>query len=267
MAPAPNPPRRGLATPQDISELPPERQTQVLTAMKQMVADSAAQQTAARGGRPVDLRSTPPPPPVAPKPEPSIPLPPQLQASTSPIPQLSDCPHCGWDLTRKEGVEATDEDKVAFVQAVLARERFTKSYRLLGGRVLVAFRSLTTQEGDLALTQSAYDAETPAVRDVPQLVRVLTDYRMCLSLARIEAGLDRQDLPEWLEPNAVDYDPITPRATVLKQVVPYVFDKVLRSEPLRIACAQTFYDFQRLVELLERRAADPNFWPAVGGPP
>lgn len=181
------------------------------------------------------------------------------------VPVKTFCHHCGWDQTQKDPEDPSDEDKLNFIQAILGQQRFLKAYSLLGGRVTVVFRTLTNSETDTCFTQTAYDAQNGAIEGPLQYMRTLADYRLCLGLSVIDLGDHKpKQLPEMAE-----YVCDTPPAntTVLKQVVPYIYDKVLVQESIRRTCAAAYFRFQRLVEKMEAHIDDANFWLAIDGQP
>jgi hypothetical protein len=208
----------------------------------------------------IDLRPKPPSPP-SPSPPPAHP-----PAFPSPLPQAGGaaerlfCSHCGHDQSRTDDTEITDEDKLRFVQAVLGQKRFEKEYRMLGGSLVVGFRTLTNEETDMAFTQAAYDVQSGVVAEIDQYFRTVSDYRLALGLRRLDLPETKHHLPElW------GYTTPEPpkNTTKLKYIVPFIYDRILVSETLRRACNAAFVRFNRLVEKLEAHIDHSNFWPAI----
>lgn len=177
------------------------------------------------------------------------------------VQERTNCQHCGWDLSKADP-EAPDElDKLNFIQSILGQIPFKKSYDLLGGRVQVVFRTLSSAESDMAFTQIAYDVGKGAVLDEGQYFRTITDYRMCLGLSLFKSDSESIELPNGVEEWKTDTVPA--KATKLIHIVPAVYERVIRSEPIRRGVATCFFRFQRLVEKMEAHFDDPNFWPAI----
>lgn len=242
--------------PPDLDSLPPERQQAVRAAMQQLSAGLT--DAAAPPGEYPDIQ----PPPSAP----SEPAPTGSAGSAGPQPScehcgaLSHCQHCGWERTRPDPEEPTDTEKLAFVDAVVFNRHFTRTYSLLGGRIQVTFRTLTASEADLAFTQAAHDANAGNILHPGEYFRVITDYRLCLGLTRYETPAGAVNLPASSDYQIGD---LKPGNTVLKHIVPHVYDKVLGSDSIRRAVAVSYERFCRLVEKLEGHADDPDFWPAT----
>jgi len=186
----------------------------------------------------------------------------QADESLAAAPQANvdnSCPRCGY-VFGTELAEATDEDKRQFLQAVLGGKRFTKEVYLFGGRIRVVFRSMTPSEREMAYRQ--VDAET-AAKDIVapgQYVRHFVDYALVISLAEFQR-LGQAEVK--LAPvNEMSYNEELYK-TPLPQLLQYVHDKLFVVESIRRAVGLEFTKFQRLQELLEVKADDPDFWVAI----
>lgn len=171
------------------------------------------------------------------------------------------CQHCGWDRTKPDPETPDELDKLNFIQAILGQIPFKKVYDLIGGRVQVVFRTLSSSESDMAFTQVAYDVGKGAVLDEGQYFRTITDYRMCLGLSVFKNGSEIIELPDGVDEWKTDEVPV--KATKLIHIVPVIYSRVIRAESIRRAVAACFFRFQRLVEHMEAHFDDPNFWPAI----
>jgi hypothetical protein len=172
------------------------------------------------------------------------------------------CQHCGWDLKKQDPGQLEELDKLGFLQSVLGQIPFYKSYDLLGGRLTVTFRTLTSEESDMAFTQIAWDAGRGEILDEGQYFRTLADYRMAMGLSAIRTvdGVVH-NLPDSMD--KWETDAVQPKATKLVHIVPWIYKNVLKSESVRRAVATCFYRFQRMVEHMEAHFDDPNFWQAI----
>lgn len=177
------------------------------------------------------------------------------------LPEDLTCQHCGWERKRADPEEPSDVDKLNFIQSILGQISFRKSYTLLGDRIKVEFRTLTSEESDMTFTQVAYDVGKGDILEENSYFRTLADYRMCLGLASYTTTNGKQVLPgnvhEW------QTDKVEGKNTKLIHIVPWLYDNVLTGDSIRRAIAASFFRFQRLVERLEAHVDDPNFWPAI----
>ncbi len=178
--------------------------------------------------------------------------------------KITNCPHCGWKVDDLNDPDPSSEDKLSFVQAVLGGTRFKKRYDFFDGNLVIVFRSLSTLEADVAFTQTAYDARQNGFLDEGQYFRTLMDYRLCMGIESIASSEGKFEVPETLTDDFKTDKP-PKNATKLTYIVPYIYETVLKTENLRRTIGAAFYRFQRLVEKLEVRADDPNFWKATEG--
>lgn len=181
-----------------------------------------------------------------------------------------ECPHCGWDRTRAEAVEATADDKLRWLIAQEGGGRFTKECRLLGGRMVVVFRSLTAMEADTAFRQIAVDGARDLRASVPETEgrywRDLMSYRLAMATESVwtaQTGPQHNvPLAEW----QVDPEDCPPPNTKLHAVYPAVVDALFPTEALRRQIGAAHHRFQLLVEHLEAHADDDSFWSGIGQP-
>lgn len=176
------------------------------------------------------------------------------------------CPRCKWDLGSEKPPEPSSDDMAVFLAAILGDNRFVKSYKLFGGKLGVAFRSLTTQQGDLVLKQLAQDSQRGLVADRADFMRLFWDYRLCLSLLWYEVDTDRTDAAEavdqYLEGMFGDGD-ATPLPTLLQRMQRCA---PLNEETVWRLVSQTYRNrFQALLDGLEYKANDPSFSDAIEG--
>lgn len=195
------------------------------------------------------------PPPPTPKKEVS---------STGAAPQDSGpCDHCGWDSSLTDTTKPTKQDKYDFLASVLGGTRFYKEMDLFGDNVTVVFRTLTTEEADTALQQTSYDHRDGKVPDQGEFFRVYTNYRLAMSIEKLSTPGDAQIVPsikdvEWDSP-LMSEDPQTPLPTLET----WLHANVLKSESMRRVVGMEHQRFQRLVEKMEARVDDADFWKGI----
>jgi hypothetical protein len=198
-----------------------------------------------------------------PEPEPSMPGPPPIgELSSTGAAGITNCPHCGWELTRHDPTEPDDEDKRAYLMAALAGpgHRFEREGAMLGGFVKVGYRELTGNEADAALTQIADDIRKSRIVGDGEWLQRLMDYRMaqCIgfidikNVGRVYEGVDLED---------IDSDDDSP--TPLPALLGHLLTNVLHSESVRRAVGQGFMRFQRMCEKLSANADEESFWQGI----
>jgi hypothetical protein len=176
------------------------------------------------------------------------------------------CPNCGWDTTDKEVLEVSDKDKYGFMTSILGETRFYKKVEFFGGSVSVQYRTLTTREADLALTQCSYDYRDGKIDNQADFFRQHADYRLCMSIDKIFMQERVHAVPpvdeiEWDDPQV----PNKPQ-TALPSLLEYVNTEIFKSESIRRVVGQTHYKIQRLVEKMEGNVNNSDFWRGIDSP-
>jgi hypothetical protein len=197
--------------------------------------------------------------------------PPQPQATQSPLDDttvdvggtapVTHCPRCMWDVRQSWVLETTEADKQQFVGAILGGSRFSRAVSVMGGRLQITYRSLTSEETDLCFKQLGIDLRQGRIMDDGQYFMQLQVYRLAMSVERIENGNNEclVEIPPLFD---IPYD--APAAgheeTRLVPLVAWFNDAAVPQESLRRIVAQHHRQFQRLVEGLEAMTAEPDFW-------
>lgn len=208
---------------------------------------------------------TPVEPAPAPDPAASAAVPTEPQAAEPPMIILPFCPRCGWDMRQKFDIEIIDLDKEDFLSSVLGGTRFERRFSLMGGKVVLRFRSLLAEENRLIHRQLVLDQESKDIVTESEWFLRLMEYRLACSLERVENGIGRvvQEVPTLGE---MPHTPPEgqPLQTALVPLLDFVNNKVLAHEVTRRLAGQHFRQFQRLVEALEAMALEPSFWNGIG---
>lgn len=177
------------------------------------------------------------------------------------LPHLASCPRCNWDLNVAFTAEPTEADKEGFIAALLGGTRFRRSFELLGGKLVVTYRSLTSREGRLILTQLAQDVRAGELLSDTEYYMKLMDYRLCCGFESIvdEVGRVIATMPEIFE---IPYEPPeeSPQQTVLVQTLKFFTEETIPQEPTQRIVGVHHRQFQRLVEALEAMTDEPSFW-------
>jgi hypothetical protein len=173
-----------------------------------------------------------------------------------------DCPKCG-HLLEHDVVPVTDPDKHRFIMSIEGSQRFRKEYTIYDGRIQFTLRSLTPSDADLAVDQLDELVRTEKIQSRAQWMKLLMDYRLAMAISRFErvgGGAVNLQLPE-----DVKFDPEKDH-TCLPALHKYVQNRLFGSEHVSRAVGQEFMRFQRLQEILEARAPDPDFYTGTGQP-
>lgn len=258
--------RPALAMPDavDIDDLPDERRSVVEQALQfakqQMAADDAMppRKTGLLGSNTkiVDDRRSVREMPIR---QPTFNEPPPQPAEPVATPDAGArdltiyCAHCGWDQKQPDPTEPSNMDKRGFLQAVLGDGRFIKQYSLFDNKLIVVYRTLTAQESEHCWSALQAANQTMTHNDIYQKI---IEYRLACGLESVTlAGGGTTTIPTLDEFLAEGVD--------LLEIVERIRKEIIKYEPLWRVTGVTFTKFQRLVEKMEARAADPNFWKAT----
>jgi hypothetical protein len=176
------------------------------------------------------------------------------------------CPHCGWDTTKTELTEVSDDDKMDFVQSILGGIRFKKSYAVFGGKITIVFRSLTTAESDMAYKQLIVDAQndlqSKILSDTSFYWRTLMAYRAMMSIERIESTDNVIEVPPITEIE-VDASEYPKPNTKLFALFDNLIEQLMPTEVMRNTVTHLYTEFNSLCEKLQAMAESKDFWQAT----
>ncbi len=170
------------------------------------------------------------------------------------------CPRCKWDLARPFDVVITEQDKIAFRAAILhpkSQGRFRKEYTVLPG-LMVRFRGMTLREKDWLRKQMKHEVGAGHVLNEPEFYAEMMAFRLACSVERIDFSGDATDIPEIPADAACE-----PGSTPLAGMRQWFETEVAPTESLMALISERHAEFQRLVEALETKGADPNFWQGI----
>ena len=157
------------------------------------------------------------------------------------------CPRCEWPAAR-QNVQPSEEDKKAFLRAVLGDGQFGKTYPLYDGKLKLGFSSLTT-------------AQSLVLSEMGRLVPGKTPYEQSVELFRLKllfyltAKNDETFVPPAVDDEEVTFKQV--RAEYLKR-----FGKW--NEALLALALRTLQEFIRLEDLLMNGGLDKAFWKSAG---
>lgn len=184
------------------------------------------------------------------------------ESAAQPISGPPFCPRCGWDMKQKFEVEATDEDKEAFLIALLGGHRFRKKYALFGGKVVVTFRNMLAEENKAIYRQLVIDQQAKKIATEAEWFVQMMDYRLACSFEELT---DKNGKPIASMPEVLLVTPLPEDDTnnPLVQQLHKINTTTLAQEVTRRLVGAHLRKFQRLLEVLEAQALDPSFWNGI----
>jgi len=205
-------------------------------------------------------------PPVSPASEtaPRSETPPSPMAELPPGPK--NCPRCQWPVRTPFDVEITTQDKQQFMAAMLGLNRFEKDYTLLGGSVVVRFRSLTSRETETVMLEIGHMMREGTSAGQGEYLLNLMELRMVASVAQLVVGGNHVYRAGVLEDEDIKEDPARPKImpiTALPIMRHKFYEGAAKTESLRRMIGKAHQEFQRLVEALEAMANDSDFWKGI----
>lgn len=201
----------------------------------------------------------------APAEDPTPTPPPDEAGIIPPMAILPFCPRCGWDMQQKFDVEVTDRDKEDFLVTILGSSRFMRRFELMGGKMVLEFRSMLADENFDVQRQLLLDQNDGLIMSEAEWFLRMFEYRMACSLAAV---YDANGKPLVIVPQLsefkIEINPDKPGQTALPAAREFVHTKALAHEVTRRLAATHLRKFQRLVEAMEAMALEPSFWNGIG---
>lgn len=203
--------------------------------------------------------------PPAAEPAPAPASAPAATDAVAPLP-IHHCPRCSWDMNIAFNAEPSTEDVQNFVIAILGNNRFIKNVPLMDGKLSVSYRTLTAKESRMILQQLRYDTLAGRVASEAEWLTNMLEYRLVCGLAALydDSGAAVIEIPASEDWHFTVDDPT--KETPLLKMCEWFNDEGITSEPLRRIVGTYHRQFQRIVETLESRTAEPNFWKGIDSP-
>jgi hypothetical protein len=169
------------------------------------------------------------------------------------------CPQCSCVLADPTEIKPTQVDLMNYVLSFSGGGKFLKEYSLLGGRVRVVFRGLSSEASDAALTRASVKQANGNFSGWGQYWSALASYRMVAGIHAVRLGNESYDVSTEVDGALKDGQPIDE-----------VFDEVRKSaafnnESLWRVMSSRWADFERLLRHLEDQSSDPSFCDAIVG--
>ncbi len=148
----------------------------------------------------------------------------------------------------------TDEEKEQFFKSFLADKPYEAEDQLFGGKIKVAFRTLTVEEANDVLDQLRLDQKNDDIKNDTSYVMALTNYRLALSLRSFDGAEFEPEITK--EKFKSEQDHIT-----------YVRARAANIQKWSVfklsALAHAFQSFEMKIEELTKAIDDPGFWKAA----
>jgi len=180
---------------------------------------------------------------------------------------LSMCPNCSWN-TKKMLPVVSEEDKAAWLRALLGGKRFTKTFDMYGGKLKVTFRSRSQSEQRLILDQAQSELGAYKTQGAPQNIVTmqfnsrLLRLQMVTSLVHI-TGMSRE-MPEIESHDAMKmYFGATKDSEFGKVNIAAAAEAVVTAkwqDSLYNAVFKSFIMFETLCNRLQETAVSEDFW-------
>lgn len=183
--------------------------------------------------------------------------------------KLHYCPHCMWDLSQPDHEKPSLDDKLAFLHCMQGLLPFVKTYKFLGDRFEIKFRTLTVGEMQAAQSQAYVDLEKGRIpSNELDFWETVNRYRLYLQIQSIKTEKSHNTFPDGFTPRTnpgaqeywdVDRTLLEEKDNELVVVQQYMMDEVLRTEMFYRVIFQMVQKFNRYVAALEARSYHPDF--------
>lgn len=267
---------------QEVYQMPTQADPSVAEAIRVASGDSGVEIDLPRKSqqipdlsRPPHLRDQPsatpqeaprPAPQPAPQPEPQPEA--RQEAPTKPAEETASgrpklCPNCDWDLTNRDVVEVTDDDKSVFLSAILGGKPFQRTYSVFGGNLDITVRSLQPHELDLCYQQVTLLIQDGKIGRTPvEQMESINRFRLCLQLVSMQGG----DYDLTFPASYADWERALGTAEATKTCLPEILDSVMgyvASESYMRMLYNVVARFNKLMTRLEANVNSPDFWKAA----
>lgn len=168
------------------------------------------------------------------------------------------CPQCNCVLADPAEIKPTQVDLMNYVLSFSGGGRFLKEYSLLGGRVKVVFRGLSSEASDAALTKASVKQANGNFSGWGQYWAALASYRMVAGIHSVRLGNESYGVAAEVDGALKDGQAIDEIFSEVKK------SEAFNSESLWRVMSSRWADFERLLRHLEDQSADPSFCDAIG---
>ena len=172
------------------------------------------------------------------------------------------CPRCLWDTRDPFDIKFTELDKQTYLAFMLSDDpaaRFRKDYAIMGGNLVIRFRTLSAVEAEMMYGQLTNDVQANLITSDGDYFLRMMAYRTMLGTERIVAkGVVQVEIPPIME---IDYTPGD--KSRIEMMTEWFNTDAIPSETRRRILNQHHREFQRLVEGLEVKTDEADFWKGI----
>lgn len=160
-------------------------------------------------------------------------------------------------------------DKVGYLISIMAMKPFRKVYNLFNGRIQLMYRQLTTEQAEMVLTQTSHSVRVGMMDDVEN-IQLGHLYWALLSIESVSFQGEKTEISEVVDDYIKQWKnsdsdneheqptPLPELAEMMRKAPPLHNVSVWR------AVQNCHTKFNKLVETMEAKADDPDFWRGIG---
>lgn len=155
------------------------------------------------------------------------------------------------------------DDKVRYLTAIMAGQRFNKTYYLFGDKLTLTFTQLSSKYSEMIMKQLAFAARSNKLL-ADEGIRLGYLYRMLLSLDSITLYGETTNVSQAVTDFFNDMHGDTEDPTALPELVVFAQNAPpLNNESLWRICQDCHKKFNALIESLEAEADNSDFWQGI----
>jgi len=184
---------------------------------------------------------------------------------------LTHCRHCGWDLSITDIPEPASEVRAMFLASIMGQKPFMQEFKLMGGKLLLTLRVLTTMENDAIFRQAYRERDAGVIPTLADQIERINRLRMYLQIYRMRTSdvtFFDKEMPDGLSkatnPNAKEFWTLPENdPEPLLKIEKFIMKEVLTNEAVSRIVQRQCTAFNRLVDKLEGMIDSPDFWQAT----
>jgi len=178
--------------------------------------------------------------------------------------QQLQCKHCGWILSNEVTEKPTKNDTFLFVQALLGGKPFEKEYSLFSDKLQIKYRTIPVDLGDMCLRQCALDTASDKIKTQDEFFNYLANYRLIASIHSLKVNEVEHAVGESVDDYITQNKEELGKKTPLAELLPSLRSLApLNQEPVWRMVVKNYQRFSALVNFLEARADDADFYQAI----
>jgi hypothetical protein len=174
------------------------------------------------------------------------------------------CPACGTNLKLLKEREVDDEDKNRWLRHILGEGRFSKTYDLYGGQIIITLQTRTVSELEAVFEQLKRE---PVVTDgtllgvEPEFLSKLNGYMLVYALESV-SGVE---VPPYKAVTEENYPAEGDDDKISLPVARAYRERLASLSPALLASmGDCLVDFDHLTTTLRQHGADSDFWLTTG---